>query len=216
MMDDWLEDPLMFLKEGSLSYRQHKSLGTDACKEWETFHFSSRLKLEAVDHFCRLALGMASMSDDMGHPLLAYKQTKWYLDAFFFELMSAYDTLLQEMNVVYAINLDMEEVTWGSIRSKLPSAVVDLMGSEREAEWFKRLRWYRNRATHHMYIPGGWEKGGWGEMPWDYDHHQIVLAYFDAGAKERREEDIKVCPDYLKKMLEHIHAVWAEMTKEFD
>ena len=109
-MNDWLEDPLMFLKEGSLSYRQPKSLVADAYREWKSFHFSTRLKLEAADHFCRLALGAASMPYDLGLPLLAFRQTKWYLDAFFFELMSAYDTLLQEMNILYAINLDMESV----------------------------------------------------------------------------------------------------------
>src|SRR4030042_4988160 len=203
-MVDWLEDPLMTLQEGSISYRQPKSLGADTGEEWRSFHFATRLKLEAADHFCRLALGAASMPDNMGLPLLAYKQTKWYLDAFFFELMSAYDTLLQEMNVLYAINLDIEKVKWDSIKNKLPLAVQDLMERQREAKWFKKVRWYRNTATHHAYVPTGSQKGGWGEMPWDYDHHKVELNYFDADDNQSKLEDISVCHDYLKKMLEHI------------
>jgi len=208
----------MILQEGSLSYRQPKSLGADACREWKSFHFSTRLKLEAADHFCRLALGAASMPYDIGLPLLAFRQTKWYLDAFFFELMSAHDTLLQEMNVVYAINLDMGKVKWTSIRNKnkLPDTVVRLMENERKAEWFKKLNWYRNTATHHAYVPTDWEKGGMGEMPWHYDHHKVQLWYFDVDASQLKQESIKVCPDYLKEMIGHIHAVWAEMAKEFD
>jgi hypothetical protein len=156
------------------------------------------------------------MPYEMGLPLLAFRQTKWYLDAFFFELVSAYDTLLQELNVLCAINLDMEKVNWSSIRTRLPTPLVDLMEKERGAEWFKKVHWYRNRATHHMYIPGGWGKGGWGEMPWDYDHHQVKLTYFDTDAKEGREEDIRVCSDYLKKMTEHIHTLWCKMAKDFE
>lgn len=215
-MDNWLEDPLMYLKEGSLSYRTPKSLAPDACRQWKSFHFSTRLKLEGADHFCRLMIGAASMPYELGLPLLAHRQTKWYLDAFLFELMSAYDTLLQEMNVLYAINLDMEKVNWSSIKSNSPQTLVDLMEKERETEWFKKVRWYRNRATHHMYIPSEWESGGSGDMPWDYDDHQVWLAYLDTDAGQRKKESIEVCSDYFKKMLEHIHTVWDKMAEEFD
>jgi len=215
-MDDWLEDPLMVLKEGSISYRRAKSLATDACPKWESFHFATRLKLEEADHFCRLAIGASSMPYELGLPRLAFRQTKWYLDAFFFELMSAYDILLQEMNVLYVINLDIKSVKWNNISRKLPSQVKELMGKERGAGWFKRLLWYRNTGTHHAYIPVDWESGGWGHMPWHYDEHQEWLVYFDADAKQIKKEDIKVCSDYLKKMLEHIHTVWGKMAEEFD
>ena len=78
-MDDWLKDPLMFLKEGSLSYRTPKSLAIGACQKWKSFHFSTRLKLEGADHFCRLVFGASSMPYELGLPLLAFKQAKWYL-----------------------------------------------------------------------------------------------------------------------------------------
>jgi len=216
-MTDWLPDPLMIYKEGLTSYKQSKSLQNDAWKKWRTFHFATRLKLEAADHFCRLTLGAVSMPCDLGLPYLAYKQTKWYLDAFFFELMSAHETLLQELNVVYDINRDIEKVIWSSIKGKLPEPLKNLMESEWKAAWFKRLRWYRNTATHHAYIPIGAETVGYGQMPWDYEHHGVELCYVDSDTNESIFEDIKVvCPDYFRKMTMHIRAVWGKMAEEFD
>lgn len=216
-MADWLEDPLVVRKKGSLTFKQPKSLGTDARDNWEIFHFSTRLKLDAADHFCRLALGVTSMPYDFGLPLLARSQTKWYLDAFFFELMSAYETLLQELNVVYEVNKDVEKVTWTSIKGKLTApSLKNLMESERKEAWFERLRWYRNTATHHAYIPISAGAIGWGKMPWDYDKHLVSLFYFDPETNEWKEESVEACPDYLKRMVEHIRTVWGKMAEEFD
>lgn len=215
MTGDWLQDPMMVLQQGSLKYKQPKNLAPDACPKWKSFHFSTRLKLEGADHFCRLAIGASSIPYESGLPLLGFRQTKWYLDAFFFELMSAYDILLQEMNVLYAINLDIKSVNWNNISRKLPSQVKELMEKEREADWFKRLLWYRHTGTHRAYIPVDWGSGEPGDMPWDYDGHQVWLVYFDADAKQVKNEDIKVLHEYLKKMLEHICTVWARMAEEF-
>lgn len=215
-MADWLKDPLI-VREGSFKYKQPRSVKEAAYENWKVAHSSSRLKLEGADHFCRLALGAASMPHDCGLPLLARSQTKWYLDAFFFELMSAYDTLLQELNVVYDINQDIERVRWSSIKGKLPDPLKNLIESERNSAWFKRLRWYRNTATHHMYTATSAFKAGAGEMPWEYYDHEMQLPYPDTDARKYVFEDIKVaCPDYLKKMIEHIHAVWGKMAEEFD
>ena len=214
---DWLEDPLIIHEEGSLRYKQSKNLEKEAYENWRVFHFSTRLKLEGADHFCRLALGAVSMPSDLGLPLLAHRQTKWYLDAFFFELVSAYNTLLQEMNVLYDINLDIEDVNWNRIKDKLSSALKNLMKKEREAEWFKKLRWYRNTTTHHAYIPISSAKGGFGADPWDYDYHEVSLQYFDTNTRELKAEDIKeACQRYLRKMADHIHTVWANIAVEFD
>ncbi|MBN1644169.1 MAG: hypothetical protein JW856_05065 [Dehalococcoidales bacterium] len=216
-MDDWLKDPLIVYKESSLHYRHHKKLGEDACEQWKTFHFSVRLKLEGADHFCRLALGAASMSNDTGLALLAHRQTKWYLDAFFFELISAYDTLLQEMNILYNINLAIDDVKWNKIKNKLPIQVKNLIEEEWEKDWFKRLRWYRNTGTHHAYIPSGSLKGGYGDRTWDYDQHKVWLYYPVLDSQKTGTEDLtKACPDYLKKMLSHIHAVWNKMKENLE
>lgn len=216
-MDDWLKDPLVVREEGSFGYKKPRSLDETAYENWKIAHFSTRLKLEGADHFCRLALGAASMPHDCGLPLLARSQTKWYLDAFFFELMSAYDTLLQELNVVYDINRDIEEVRWSSIKGKLPDPLKNLMGSERNAEWFKRLCLYRNTATHHMYTATSSFKAGAREMPWHYYYYEVELFHVDTNARKAIFEDLKdACIGYLKEMTDHIHAVWTKMAEEFD
>jgi len=53
--------------------------------------------------------------------------------------MSAYDTLLQELNVLYEVNLNIEQVKWKAIKDKLPNNLRDLMKKERDTEWFKDL-----------------------------------------------------------------------------
>ncbi len=216
-MADWLEDPLVVREEGSFGYKKPRSLDETAYENWKVAHSSTRLKLEGADHFCRLALGAASMPHDCGLPLLARSQTKWYLDAFFFELMSAYGTLLQELNVVYKVNLDVNEVKWSSIKGKLPITLVELMEKQWTATWFKKLRGYRNLATHHMYIPTSAFKAGAGEMPWDYYYYEVELFHVDTEARKAIFEDLKeACTGYLKKMTDHIHTVWGKMAEEFD
>ena len=150
------------------------------------------------------------MTYDFGLPGLAYSQIKWYLDAYFFELMSAYDTLLQELNVFYEINRDIEAVRWSSIKGKLPDPLKDLMESGRNAAWFKRLRSYRNTATHHAYIPTGASRGMYD------DYHDLTIWHFDTDTKQWKPENIKDCSGYLKEMAKHIRAVWGKMAEEFD
>jgi len=218
-MADWLKDPLVVRSKSSLKFKRPKSLGTIACENWEIFHYSTRLKLEGADHFCRLAIGAASMPYDFGLTGLAYSQIKWYLDAFFFELMSAYDMLLQEINVRYDINLDVGKVKWSAMKNNLPTKLVGLMESEWEAVWFKKLRSYRNMATHHAYIPTSASTGSPGDEPFDYHYHEVTIWHLDIDTGKWTPEDIsisKACPDYLKKMTKHIRAVWTRMAEKFD
>ena len=88
-VEDWLHDPLREIKNGSYKSRQLKTSDDKQNDLWHSFHFSTRLKLDAAEYFCRQVLGAASMPDDIGLPLLAHRHLKWYLDTFFFELMSA-------------------------------------------------------------------------------------------------------------------------------
>jgi len=153
----------------------------------------------------------------LGLPLLAHRLTKWYLDAFFFELMSAYDTLLQELNVLYKVNLNIEQVKWKSIKDKLPSKLTDLMKEERDTEWFKEVSWYRNTTTHQAYVPISSLQSGSGQGPLDYDYHEVSLQYFDNKTRQVKEEKIdKACPLYLKNMIRHVQIVWQKLLEEFN
>ncbi|HEX73673.1 MAG TPA: hypothetical protein G4N93_00765 [Dehalococcoidia bacterium] len=160
--EDWLEDPLMEISKGSYQYRKLKSPNDKHNDLWNSFHFATRLKLDGAEHFCRQVLGAASMPDDLGLPLLSHRQLKWYLDAFFFELMSAYYTLLQELNIVFAYYpvFKPEDVNWNTIRGKLTERLTEYMDKEWEKEWFDKVRRYRHMATHHYIVPTGSGKAG--------------------------------------------------------
>jgi len=219
--EDWLQDPLMEIGKSTFQFRKAKSLEEKRYNLWRSFHFATRLKLDGADYFCRQVLGAASMPDDLGLPLLAHRQLEWYLGAFFFELVSAYDTLLQELNIVYAYDLDLksDNVRWNNkeknkFMEKLPEEIFNYMKEEGKKDWFDKIRNYRNTATHHYLVPTGRYKAGWGDKPWDYDEHGVSIYYLD-NTGEAKEEKISVCPTYLKNMVEHVHQVWQEMAQEF-
>ena len=216
-IEDWLEDPLRKIESGIYNTRKLKTLKDNQNDLWFSFHFATRLKLNGADFFCRQVLGAASMPDDLGLPLLAHRQLKWYLDAFFFELMSAYDTLLQELNTVYAYDLGLkpEDVRWDRIKSKLPNELLNYMEKEREKEWFDKIRRYRNIATHHYLVPTGSSKAGFGDKPLDYSEHQVFMHYLDDSGNPK-DEDIIHCIEYLRRMVKFISHVWAEMALAFE
>ena len=213
--EDWLQDPLMEIGKGSYQYRKPKSLNDEQNDLWQGFHFSTRLKLDASDYFCRQVLGIASRPTELGLPLLAHRQLKWYLDAFFFELMSAYDTLLQEINVVYNLGIDIDKVSWGTMKdclfkSKLTGELGGYMEKERGKEWFKKVRQYRNIAAHRSYLWTGEIKGGWGDKPWGYDFHEVSIYRLDDTGTVQLE-GISICNELLASVVGHIHQVWKEM-----
>ena len=201
--------------KGRLTYRK-PNVDDAQAEKWQSFHFATRLKLEGATYFCGQLLGAASLHMNLGLPLLAHRQREWYLATFFFELCSAYDTLLQEINILYGYGLSRREVKWKAVVPKLPESLKEMMSRDRGVDWFKKVHWYRNTATHHQLIPMGESAGGWGEQTWDMDMHEAMIFYIDEQINEPREENITVCKEYLKKMLEHIHNAWSEMGQRFN
>ena len=212
---DWLQDSLMEIGKGSYQFHKLKSLNDDQNDLWQTFHFATRLKLDGAEHFCRQVLGAASRPYDLGLPLLAHRQLEWYLDAFFFELMSAYDTLLQELNIVYTMGLIVDEVKWHVIKDKLPETLLEYMDIERKDKWFRKFHQHRNRGAHHSHLPTSSWTVHWGDKPWHYVEHGINIFYVDPDTEKPQVEKVNVCCDYLSKMVEHIHQVWEEIAQEF-
>ncbi len=212
--EDWLHDPLIITGRGSFKRKGLKRSTKERNASWWSFHFSTRLKLDGADYFCRQVLGAASRPDDLGLSLLAHRQLKWYLDAFFFELMSAYDTLLQELNIVYDLGLATDKVRWETIKDKLPEELVNYMEKEWRREWFKKVRQYRNTAAHHSYIWTGSGKLLLVDSPWHYTEHEVSIYHLD-DAGNAVAERIGVCRDLLGSMIDHIHQVWQEMAHKF-
>ncbi len=221
-IEDWLKDPLIEIVKGSYQYRKLKNADGRQQDLWQSFHFSTRLKLDGSDYFCRQVLGAASMPDECGLPLLAHRLLEWNLGAFFFELMSAHDTLLQELNIIYAYDLALnpEKVRWDTrntnkFMEKLPQEIYDDIKAERTKTWFIKVSSYRNMATHHYLVPIGSEQAGSGTQPLDYEDHKVFIILPNKTG-EVKPEDVNICNEYLKSMARHITSVWEKISHEFE
>ena len=138
--EDWMEDPLMEIDRGEYKFRKPKNLDEKQYQEWRLFHYTTRLKLNGANFFCTKVIDTARTSED---------ELRWYLDAFFFELMAACDILLQELNTVYAYNLQLqpEAVRWNKIKGKLPNELVKYAEEERRKAWFCDCLLYTSDAA---------------------------------------------------------------------
>ncbi|MBA7684494.1 hypothetical protein ES703_92890 [subsurface metagenome] len=210
--EDWLQDPLMKIGKGSFQYLELKSLDKNQYDLWQSFHFATRLKLNGASFFCTKVIDTARTSEDV--------QLEWYLDAFFFELMAACDTLLQELNIIYAYDLGLkpEHVRWNSkeknkFMKRLPEVILNHIEAERRKDWFCEVQWYRNTTTHHYRIPKNRSKLWWGH---DSLHptYYVDLRYTDKEGKIKIKE-ISICKDYLSNMVNYISSVWGKMAQEF-
>ncbi|MDY6836007.1 MAG: Cthe_2314 family HEPN domain-containing protein [Chloroflexota bacterium] len=217
--NDWLEDPLVS------TYREfkYKHLKDKAAQDslWEDYHFCSRLKLDAADYYCRQLLGMAQLPYESGLPLLAHRQFKWSLDIFFFELVSAYDMVLQEINALYGLGLEPENVKWRTIKGNskyIPNDLFDYMSKEWDSDWFRKVRDYRNTAAHRSYIWTSTSLGAFVNNTWDCNYHEVRLYRFNTEKKEieSESEELSMCAEYLKEMVKHIKKIWNHMKSKFE
>ena len=218
-MDDWLDDPLMMLDDamGHRTYRK-PDLGTDAAGRWQSFHFATRLKLEGSVYFCSQLLGPGCLPDDLGLPLLNHRLGLWYSHAFFHELCSAYDTLLQEINALYDCGFTVQQATWRKLQSKMPKELRILMDGGRHQLWFKEVIGFRNTATHHYGVPTEKAIRGVGTQAWGQTVDDLSLVFIDNSTEPPTpvRKDVKICEEYLKRMLAHVNEVWKEMAKCFE
>jgi hypothetical protein len=213
--EGWLQDPLAEISKGSYKPRQLKSpKDEEQCREWRLFHYSTRLKLKGANFFCTKVIDTAYTSED--------EQLEWYLDAFFFELMAACNTLLQEMNTVYAYDLQLEPkaVRWNNKKKnkfmgKLPRRdIIEYIEEEHKKAWFCEVQWFRNLTTHHYRIPKTRSRGR-GSLNSTYSTFHVGLQYIDKEGKVKIKE-ISICKDYLSNMANYISSVWGKMAQEFE
>ena len=211
---DWLEDPLMVITRG-FDFLKPTKADDEAFESWKHFHYNTRLKLNGVEYFLREAMGSVSRPDDLGLPLLGYSFQQWYLDAFFMELMSAYESLLQELNAIYKCGIDMNDRSLLSkLRKRLPGDLVEMIFVEREKDWFKKVSWYRNSITHRFRTPSDSMKAGSGDKNWHFSEHSVDIYYYNEDAKEWKSENVKVCGKYFTSMLDFVNAVWVKMKEQ--
>jgi len=211
--EDWLQDPLMKIGKGSYQYRKLKNLDEKQYELWQIFHYATGLKLNGANFFCTKVIDTARMSEDT--------KLEWYLDGFFFELMAAFDIILQELNTVYAydLQLKLETVRWNDnnknkFMRKLPEEIFNLIEAERKKDWFCEVQWYRNTTTHHYRIPKSRSKIWWGHDSL-HSTYYVGLQYIDRKDKIKIQE-ISICKTYLSNMVNYISSVWGKMAQEFE
>ena len=205
--EDWLQDPLV----KNRGYRKLKSSNAeqdDKQSNWKLFHYSTRLKLNGAKFFYAKVIDTAHTSED---------ELRWYLDAFFFELIAACDTLLQEVNTVYAYDLQLkpEAVRWNNKKKnkfmeRLPEEIFNHIEAERRKDWFCEVQWHRNTTTHHYRTPLVILRSD-GSIP---PTQPIHVGLQD---KEGKSREISICiQDYLSNMVNYISSVWGKMAQEFE
>ncbi len=213
---DWLTDPLM-KPESPFDY--FDPLGDEERNElWKDYHLSTRIKLEGAAYYCRCVLGLGSMPLGIGVRDTNHKKLEWYLDAFFFELMSAYEVILQKLNILYSTDSIIEEkdVKWSLVKELLTTDMSEYIRSVRETLWFRKLRQHRNRSAHHSHVNLASWSAGFGDRVWHHDSHDIYMSYVDPLSNQLQLETVKECREYLNKMLDHIYEIWKRVADEFN
>jgi hypothetical protein len=115
--------------------------------------------------------------------------------------------------------LKPENVRWDNKRKnkfmeKLPEDILEYMKEEQKADWFDKIRRYRNMATHHLYTLTSSVKVGFLDKPLDYSTYHVSMQYLDNNGN-LKEQAINVCIDHLKRMVRYISSVWEKMAQEF-
>ncbi len=208
MHDDWLGDPLK--QSGQLFGYIDLLPDVDRNASWKHYHVAARVKLDGAAYYCRQVLGTVSMPLELGSWDINFRMLEWHLDAFFFELMSAYEVVLQELNILYSEDspIDESRVKWESVKPLIRHDLAQRMQRERNLPWFRRLREHRNASAHRSHKPLGEWSAGFGDRPWQHDAHGIQMAYVDTGSQQLQLEPVTECQQYLKLVLHHIVDVW--------
>jgi hypothetical protein len=216
VIEDWLADPLLDTKiKYSYDKEIEKKFGEEF-RDLKGFHYSVRLNLDGADFFCRSVIGIFSIPDNFGLYLLADRMKKWYLQAFFNSLISALDTLLQEINVCYNINLPVKEVNYNIFKNnkdKLSKDLIKHYKSNEKSQWYTEICFCRNVSTHHHYLPTTSTSGRSGNNPLDYvEYNAKMLCGIDQNEKPVLKEFMD-CRNYLKDTVSFINKAWEIMYK---
>lgn len=222
-MEDWLHDPLWKVSRGSEVHR-FSSLDGVAQRNWEAQHGSTRLKLDGAAYHYRMAQGSSSLVPPYDRMGMYARLKRWHLDSFFFELMSSFDSMLQEVNLRYQVGIPIDDVWWSDhkktkdkFRNKIPAELFELIDKEWKADWFVRVCEYRNMVTHRFLLPTSefWgESGPAPDLPRDKaDSHEVNMLLKDRQGKFI-EEPIEKCEEYLSLMAQLIAKAWGSFKLE--
>ena len=212
----WLRDPLRKRKPSQLDWHQFSGLDEDTQQNWQMRHDITRLKLDGAAYHYIMVMASARLASPYDEIGMYWRLSKWHLDAFFFELVSSFDCLLQEINERYELQIPEDKVSWDILkrkeyRSKIPAKLFQLLEKEWNKDWLKKVRGYRNTATHRSYSPTS--KSWVGFIPRGHPH-MPEPDYVEMWSGKGEHEPIQNCKEYLKSMADLIVTAWGEFLKE--
>ncbi len=121
------------------------------------FHERVPFRLDAARYFLN---GLSELEQKAGGSLVSAGikriDVEFNLDAFLYEVVGTLDSLLQEINVAFRLDLELQDVEMCTIIPKLPSSsqVKEKLGEINgdTGGWFWKLREYRNHSAHRKII----------------------------------------------------------------
>lgn len=216
IVDDWLRDPLM--QEGR-QLCKFSDFDKARQSEWEVLHSTTRLKLEGATYHFRMVAGSVSLSGNLDDSRqMWWAILSWHLDAFFLELKSAFDCLLQEMNARYQLGVRAANVRRvGSLKQAaqrkglILAALADLEKAEGEEE-FRKIVSYRNMLTHRRlaHIEERYVLSNRPAVESGYDDAKLCTP------DGQTEPLVESCLTYLQFMISLIWKAWNTFKRELE
>ena len=120
------------------------------------FHERVKFKLDAARYFLDRLGELEKKAGSLVNSGISRFDVELHLDAFFYEVVGAFDVQLQEINVAFQLPLDERGVDTQGIIINLPNnnqLKKKLARIHGDTEgWFWQLREYRNHSTHRRII----------------------------------------------------------------
>jgi len=120
------------------------------------FHDRVKFRLDAAKYFFTKLKELEMKAGSLVGPGINRNDVEFDLDAFLYEVVGAFEPLLQEINIAFKLNLELQNVEISTIITKLPtgSQVKNKLGRlDGDTEgWFWKLREYRNHSAHRKII----------------------------------------------------------------
>ncbi len=120
------------------------------------FHTRVKFKIDAARYFLDRLGELEKKAGSLVNSGISRFDVELNLDAFFYEVVGAFDAQLQEINVAFQRPLDERGVVTQSIINNLPNnnqLKKKLARIHRDTEgWFWQLREYRNHSAHRRII----------------------------------------------------------------
>lgn len=222
---DWTDDPLhQTLAERSATQSKVDEATSLALHNWVVFHWSTRFKLESADYHAKVLRHIHRVPLNEEEVTVHDRLRHWQFDEFFFQLAGAFETLLQEINALYKMGLDSENVDWETFPKKGSEPLFRSLKPARflirhwADPWLVEVRKLRNASTHRHYptfVTGrpffGAEVGFTCTINW----HGFGDGDLAKTHKNDERQLHQVCEDYLTNAHKMITACWRFMSEDW-